>query len=397
MKTLYLHLGMAKTGTKSIQHFMLHNRRVLNEKGYQFPNSPYTYPLVDSCRNAHFMLGHQYNEDGARDRNRERECLVGGMAEIYAQFEKYDNIVLSEEGLWRGHGNHKKLFPYLAKHARNHDYTIKIVVYLRRQDDYVMSLWNQYVKHPRSQEMLPFDEYLEKFQKNAPHVLSYASTLDGIAECFGKENIIVRRFDRNFWKNGSLADDFLDCIGIERTDEFEDLPREANTGLSANMAEIKRVINHDKTFSEYENYYFSSLARSLSEESSARYPSCMMSVQERRAMLEKYSEENARTAAEYIGDGHPLFSDEIKDLPKWEPDNRFMQDDIIRLYASAVTDLRRRDEEASAEIESLKREAAALKKEIAGLRETLQNEQRLFRSFKDKVKHPLHALFSKMS
>lgn len=39
------------------------------------------------------------------------------------------------------------------------------------------------------------------------------------------------------------------------------------------------------------------------------------------AVSEKYETENERIAREYIGDGQPLFSNEVKDLPKWNPQN----------------------------------------------------------------------------
>lgn len=47
----------------------------------------------------------------------------------------------------------------------------------------------------------------------------------------------------------------------------------------------------------------------------------MLAKEELQQFLKKYETENERIAREYIGDGQPLFSNEVKDLPKWNPQN----------------------------------------------------------------------------
>lgn len=47
----------------------------------------------------------------------------------------------------------------------------------------------------------------------------------------------------------------------------------------------------------------------------------MLAKEELQQFLELYAKENERVAEEYIGDGQPLFSNEVKDLPKWNPQN----------------------------------------------------------------------------
>lgn len=69
MKTLYLHIGMPKTGTSSIQKFLLQNPEALARQGYCFPKLPHKYPYVYNNRNAHFMVGKLYNADGTRNKN----------------------------------------------------------------------------------------------------------------------------------------------------------------------------------------------------------------------------------------------------------------------------------------------------------------------------------------
>lgn len=402
-KTLYLHIGMPKTATTSIQRFLQANRDVLEKYGYCYPRMPYKYEGRTDERNAHFMIGQQYREDGSRDKALEKECLINGMAAIMELFDQFDNVILTDEALWRSSKTRPHLFPYLKKHAANHGYRTKIIVYLRRQDEYEMSLWKQKVKHPAISQTIPYDLWLKRVLAEEPFIFEYASRLDEIAAYFGKENIIVRRFDRSGladWKNGSIIDDFLDCIGLERTPDFEMPEKESNPSLSENQTEIKRIINKDEELTPDELSYFSSIMRRLAPDSARLYPASLMSADEIRALLDRFAEENRRTADEYIRDGRPLFSDDVRDLPKWQPDNPYMLEDTIRVFASAVTDLRRENEKLRKELEAMRHSAddkmRRLQHDLDGLGETVKSEQRLFRMFKYKIKHPLRALFSKI-
>ncbi|MDD6038133.1 MAG: hypothetical protein PUD20_04985 [bacterium] len=396
MKTLYLHIGMPKTGTSSIQKFLLSNHLILEQHGYVFPKLPYQYPFIYQNRNAYFMIGKQYNEDDSRNRVLEKEILKKGMETVYSYFEKYDNIILSEETLWRAFRTHRYLFPYLRKHAKNHGYRIQIIVYLRRQDEYQISLWKQNVKHPKTAQTLPFEERLNEVMTKEPFTLQYADTLDEISDIFGRDNLIVRRYDRSFWKNESIVDDFLDCIGLTHTAEYIDLPREINTSLSENMAQIKRIINKEQSFSKEENAFLLQFMRDLSPESEKQYPCSMLSADETRAFLAQFTEGNDRVAKEYLHDEKPLFSTEINELEKWNPDNPYMIEDLIRFFSAVSMNLRRENNRLQDELIRTRTDLKRLNEEISDLRTVVKNEQRLFRLFKYKLKHPFRAILNRI-
>ena len=158
-------------------------------------------------------------------------------------------------------GSRKKLFPYLHAHAKEYGYQIRLIVYLRRQDTFQISNWKQNVKHPKTASTLTFEERLNQVLTDEPYVLNYGIRLDQMADLFGKENLIVRRYEPDSWINGSIIDDFLVCVGLNHTDEFIPLQRDINPSLYGNTTEIKRIINKDPTFTLEENAYLGQFLR----------------------------------------------------------------------------------------------------------------------------------------
>ena len=72
--------------------------------------------------------------------------------------------------------------------------------------------------------------------------MDYRDRIDNIAKSISKENVIVKRFDRNYFYNGDLNQDFLNILGVKVDDSFQQLKETANTGISVQSGEIKRVL-----------------------------------------------------------------------------------------------------------------------------------------------------------
>ena len=165
MATLYLHIGMPKTGTTYIQNFMNKNNAVLNSKGYTYPRFERIVEGIGVNRNAHFMLCKILGKNGKRDRKKEQEFFENGFAEIGKFFEEYPNVVLSEEALWNSaeknfNGN---LWQDIKTKSEQMNFDVKIVVYLRRQDLFAQSYWAQQVKETYTKK---FDEFVKSKRHN---------------------------------------------------------------------------------------------------------------------------------------------------------------------------------------------------------------------------------------
>ena len=80
------------------------------------------------------------------------------------------------------------------KEADEQNYQIKVIVYLRRQDKFLLSRWNQSVKQRTSHvSEMPCDQYFKMTQEKNEKIYQYDKKLDEIAKVIGKENLIVRR------------------------------------------------------------------------------------------------------------------------------------------------------------------------------------------------------------
>lgn len=373
MKTLHVHIGTPKTGTTSIQNFCCENQRLLEQRGYCYPMFPYAYKGIAKVRNGHFLLGRVVGAGGVRDENREREIYREGMATLRKLFSTYDDIILSDEGIWWRMDSIKKAFwTDLKQAAQQEGFRIHAIVYLRRQDKLYISHWNQVVK-AKSGVIADYtlQEALEK--DNLKIWLEYYEKIERIAGIIGKENITVRRFDKKHFVQGSLYADFLETVGLSLTEEYNISQDVRNVGLYGNTHEIKRVLNSLPQMSERAvNTFFVDSLWEISGVSKQEYPSEMMSKEETEAFLRTYQEGNRKIAEEYLGEpGAELFDEPILDLPKWQKDNPYMYDDLIRF--AGVTTIRLREENRK------------LKKEVKDLSD-----------FRNHLKHPFRTLFRRL-
>lgn len=391
MKTLYLHIGTPKTATSSIQKFLAQNREVLESEGYVFPKSLHRYLNVNSRRNGHFLVQKVEKREGGRDHELEKLYLQEGYDLIVKEFQSYDHVILSDESVWYASSySCKNLFTDLKEQADANHYQVKIIVYLRRQDTFFLSRWNQGVKQNiGAGSVLSCDEYISKTLKKDGKILNYAQKLDQIADIFGMENMVVRRFEPSSWIDGSIIHDFMQAIDLPITEEFTELEKDANFRLGKNETEIKRIVNTVPDLSREEISYFGKKLKDLSIDGKQEEPSEMLSAEELKEFLAPYEAGNTYVAETYLKAGKPLFSQQIKNVPKWEADNAQMLPDVIAFFSSVTVDLYRRSAEQETEIRKLQKETERLRYE----NERLRNR---FMQFMWKAKHPFRTLWNKV-
>lgn len=240
MTTLYLHIGMPKTGTTYIQNFLKQNEKVLNSKGYAYPIFYTRFEKKDRARNGYFLKHKYYNNQGIRDTEREKLMVDRHFERLVRIAKKYDNIILSEESLWN---DSKFSWKNLKLRTDLAGFKVKIIVYLRRQDSYIQSYWAQMVQIKYT---MSFDEYINNAGYNNI-CLDYYKKLNKLSTVFGKENIIVRAYEKSSFSGNknTLSSDFLEVIGLEETDDFVPINCLMNVSLSGIYLDIKRRLNRN--------------------------------------------------------------------------------------------------------------------------------------------------------
>jgi len=175
MNTLYLHIGTNKTGSSALQNFFYQNSEYLKRMGLLYPvggaslGGKYNYAAGNACGLVWLQGEEVYRKHLELCTNAIRTS---------------SDVLLSSEGYWFT-PNKEEYFKQLKKLP----FQIKVIVYLRRQDQYLSATINQRIKndghfitrYPKclcegnnSNITLNYFESLEKFPvSSAGKTLSY--------------------------------------------------------------------------------------------------------------------------------------------------------------------------------------------------------------------------------
>jgi hypothetical protein len=214
-KTIYLHIGMHKTGSTTIQQGLHQYRDQLEARGYVYPC------LLGENEVAHHNIVWELKENGQFD------PTLCKLAELQAFIEQthYDNIIISTEHFSKASVKDLRKFTTYLK-----GYQVKVVVYFRRQDQLMQSTWSQNVKTGIVtltfeewfnsivfNEPLPEDRASEQLRKHMPELanrIKYDTFITKYSSVFGEENMMVRAYERTYL-NSNIVADFLQFIGMD--------------------------------------------------------------------------------------------------------------------------------------------------------------------------------------
>lgn len=212
------------------------------------------------------------------------------------------------------------------------------------------SSWSQDVKSG-SNKGITWEEYVAS--RKSLHKLKYGAGLKLLMKFWNKENILVRRFDTKRFVGGSIYADFLDAIGLELTDEYKITRFFQNTKLAGNTHEIMRIINGMPEITEEQRFFFRRALESYANLSGQEYPNVMFSKEEADAFLKQYENENRQVSEAYFN-GEELFdASDGKNIPKWQKDNPYMVDDVIRFICTCCIRLMKENANLRKEIDKV--------------------------------------------
>jgi hypothetical protein len=296
----WLHIGVEKTGTTSIQGFLAANRTTLRAEGRLYPITP---GRVSHLGLVAFALDDDRIDGARKSRGLTtpskiaafRDDFVSSLAAEIAAGDASE-IIFSNEVISsrvRNPGEISRLKALCAGIARN----TKIVVYLRNQVDFLVSRYTTVIQAGGREE----------FRARSTRLADYTILLNRWAAVFGRENLIVRRFEPSDFVDGDLLTDFAATIGLEST-KLVSVPR-YNESLDVESLAFLRAINRH-------------LPRRTSERLGSLRSAAVTILQRRRggtkfvisptlaSQIEaRFRPSNDRVSAEYFDSRHhPLFS-----------------------------------------------------------------------------------------
>lgn len=299
-----LHLGTGKAGSTSIQFFLRDNRERLVEHGVLYPRSPgaarhsrlglFAKPPAELLTSPEWAR--QKEADPARFRRLFRRRLL-------AEIERYavPRLLLSDEILF---GASVQTLRRLGRFVDQIATDLRVVVYLRRQDDHMVSRYQQGVKIGWVQRLA------EWAHEDMSSLYDYRARLRIQKRLLGPSSVVVRPFEAPAFHDGSLYQDFLDAAGIEAgAADWETAEVRHNESLDAESVELLRLLNIYRVENEHavsgliDN---AALVPRLADASSG--PVLTMPEPFLDSFMSQWEESNSRVARDFLRDpGGRLF------------------------------------------------------------------------------------------
>lgn len=245
----YLHVGVEKTGTTTVQEFLHLNRELLTRRGCLFTS-------VAGERNNWKLPVAAYDHDQRDDLTRLAAIVSDSdLADFRHQLEAGLSTAIENA---RGNGCRSVIIS--SEHLQSRlqtDTSLKrlasileavgitevvVVVYLRDPAALVGSLYSTIVKSGSTgvRPPGPDDAYFNR-------ACNHRQTLEQFAATFGAGAVVPRIFEPETLVGGSIIDDLLDVVGMDAAGaEGADLarPPQLNERLSTTAVEVLRRVNH---------------------------------------------------------------------------------------------------------------------------------------------------------
>jgi hypothetical protein len=292
-----LHLGMGKTGTSTIQATFHRSRQRLAQQGILYPKSPGT--------RRHIRLGLAMQPDDGVPRRSVgwRRQVVDTPGELRPLFEEAlfeelgqaapRHVLFSDEALLtstdEGIANLRELCDRFAA-------SVRVVAYLRRQDDHLCSRYQQVVKREGEVRTLG-----ERARSDLSPTYDYHDRLEAWRELMRPDEMVVRTFERSRFAGGSLLADFVEATGLDvRVEDLAEIPSK-NESLDAESVEFLRLVNlHRAERGELPDPKLNNtMLRTLDQASQG--PTLTLPDAELDRFMEQWERSNAAVAREFAG------------------------------------------------------------------------------------------------
>jgi hypothetical protein len=295
--TVYIHLGQEGAGAAAIQAFAAEHRDALQGLGVVYP-APEDIGLEAPARG-------RGNADGLFAARREPDAALVALAGFAERQEDEQTVLLSSDALLNANGAYMRR---VVEAARGSGATVKGLVYLRDQLDWLIARYAQAVEAGR--QSAPLAEYLE--QNFRSRNLEYNRVLGRNARIFGRENLVVRVYDPAHLEGGDVRVDAFGALGADVRELAGEAP--ADERPSVEELEVMRYFNGREGGGRFDRAAFRRHAREQAGEEATRDVHRLVPVELMRELQGHFGPINERVRRRYLPDApSPLFGDPAPD------------------------------------------------------------------------------------
>lgn len=301
-KRLILHIGGSKCGSSAIQDYLALNHAQMIKHGVLTPDVSMGMDGPFKAQQIDFFEDMAARDDASAPIAQKLEALAAHMDE-----KGLSTLIVSAENLSaRG-----ALAPDLARAAASFG-SVEVIFYIRRQDDYLISAWQQWglKTHP------DIDSYLNG---EGRLLADWLTLLAPWEDSFGQSRITLRPFRRDMLVDGDIVADFLSLFDL--SDEgCLPLTKLSNRSFDEHLGDMTHRIR-DVFESPHDNRFFDTMVWMFGNSVfKTRSSSHLMSLEDRREFLDRFQVGNEALKQRYLP--------HMGEAPLFEPPD---ENDVITL------------------------------------------------------------------
>lgn len=194
MSKYIVHIGAGKTGSSTIQNFLRLNSEALLNHGFYVPGS--------DLGNGKMTGEHVWATQKLLGESDPNSAIRKALLSMRDTAPEATTTLISAENL-SNLGNARAFIGALPND------NCKVIIYIRRQDELLMSAWQQW----HSKVEPDMHAWIVKALMQYGH---WDRVINEWADVVGKSNIIVRVFDKADFIDGDLISDYCHCIGLRK-------------------------------------------------------------------------------------------------------------------------------------------------------------------------------------
>ncbi len=307
---LVLHIGTHKTGTTAIQ---VRLESLLDESDsivYIRPNEVF-YQLSD-----------------AREYSQSLTAKLKDFFQQQLSIKQAETYILSFEGLsgnlFAGYSN-SQLIAQTVSTAVSDIFDVKVIIYIRRQDYFIESIYAQLAKTVVIPDMVSF---LHSLPANS---FDWHLLIGHWRECFGRENINVMIYNKaDLFSTGGIFKNFIDAAEINEAEFCDNYPfRLDNVSFNRDAIEIARLVGPELLPNEFP--ILCNILESYSVDGK-HFP--LFSRRERSQIIKKFSISNELLRKEYFSDRKRVFDASLDEFLDFDYNGIGMPDLVKALVLS---------------------------------------------------------------